>query len=282
MKALKFFLLLALFGVLSIQSRCKKDDPCMIEKPFKADFTLGELIGDSLIATDTLTFFRMTARAAEKYESMQWKIADDARTFDNQQEVGLNFGTQFVGQTFTVRLIAKGRANTACFPDDDGIDTITKQFTRVCSIGSGAYDCLNQPGSKYTPAPFGTWRGSISTNPSRQFDVTLVNFGQYPPPGAPSGSASRLFNLTEGCGGPWTTNNLNGCGGGPALPTSKGIEVAVSAFAFRAENTEGTSCCTPFKTLFGRVNEKDRNQITIYMTEFRTEQKSVFTGRRVQ
>jgi hypothetical protein len=281
MKVFKICLVLIAIGVLIIQSGCKKD-PCLIENYFKADFTLGEIIGDSLIATDTLTFYRMTAHAAAKYDYMKWEIGSDPRNFENQQEVGLNFGTEYVGQTFTVRLIAKGKANTACFPDDDGIDTVTKKITRVCSIGSGEYSCLNQPSLKHLPAPFGVWRGSVSDNPTREFDVTLVDFGQYPPPGANSGYNSRLFNLTEGCGGPWMTNNLNGCGGGPAEPTSKGLEVATGALAFYAKNTEGTRCCMAFKTLFGRVNEKDRNQIAIYMTQFSTGQKTVFTGRRIK
>ena len=284
MKTFKIFMMLAVIGVLSVQSRCKKDQdpgPCFGATPFKADFTLGEIIGDSLVATDTLTFYRMTARAAEKYASIKWEIGSDPRGFDNQQEVGLNFGDATIGQTFTVRMIAKGTPNTACYPNDDGIDTVTKQFTRVCAVGSGNWSCMKQPGPKYTPPVYGIWRGSMSDNPNREFDITFVAFGEYPPPGANAGFGSRLFNLPEGCGGPWVTGNLNGCGGGPALPTSAGRSIGTGALAFYSDNSSGSRCCPFNSKMFGRVLGKDRNQIVIYLTDM-DKKTTIFNGKRVQ
>lgn len=284
MKIFKSLLFLTVVATVGIQSKCKKDpdpNPCLDSSPFKADFTLGEMIGDSLVATDTLTYYRMTARAVAKYSSIKWQIGSDPRSFDNQQEVGLNFGGATIGQTFVVRMIATGVANTACFPNDDGIDTVTKQFTRVCAIGSGEYSCISKPGIKYVSPVYGVWRGSMKDNPNRVFDITFVEFGEYPPPGANSGFGTRLFNLPEGCGGPWTIGNLEGCGGGPALPTSKGRLVAPGAVAFSSDERTGSDCC-PYNTkMFGRVLGKERNEIIIYITDS-NKKTTVFNGKRVQ
>jgi hypothetical protein len=281
MKLINLYPLLAVIIILSVQSRCKREsDLCLNPSPFKADFTLGEIIGDSLVATDTLTFFRMTARAAEKYASIKWEIGNDARNFENKQEVNLDFNTPLIGQTFTVRMIAKGQPNTMCFPDDDGIDTVTKQFTRVCTTIQ--YSCLNKSGYKYIPPVFGVWRGATTDNPNHTFEVTLVDFGEYAQPGASvAGQGSRIFNLPEGCGGVWIRGNLNGCGGGPALPISMGREIGVGALAFSSDDASGSSCCPYNSKMFGRITDKARKEIIIYLTDSK-KQTTIFKGKRVE
>lgn len=53
-----------------------------------------------------------------------------------------------------------------------------------------------------TPYAFeGTFTGYNESEPDRMFDVTIVNFGPFPPPSDSAQYWLHVYNLTEGCGG---------------------------------------------------------------------------------
>jgi hypothetical protein len=169
---------------------CKKKDfsdtggyNCALQQEVKADFMMGELWGDEFIELDTIAmpidYGDGTTAQIEKDNlcHVHFKAKLDGATYEWQ--VGNNgtvqttksFSLQFsyrVG-TIPVRLIVHKTPNPYCFPNDDGVDTVTKYLT-ITNVEPHPY--------------FGKFKGYCLSKPEETFtiqiDTTKFNSIYYP------------------------------------------------------------------------------------------------------
>lgn len=124
------FLTLSL--ILLVFNSCHKKhtppDPCQGKTPFTANFFIKEEVGDSLVITDTvLQYSFVQFEAAGDYDSYEWKIGADPRSFTTKK-VRLLFLE--IGSNITIQLKATKRADP-CFPNAKTEETISKSFDVV-------------------------------------------------------------------------------------------------------------------------------------------------------
>jgi hypothetical protein len=137
-------------------------DPCKEIESLAGSFTMGERITnyggvDTVIVSDTvITENFVVFRADTTYESYEWKIGDDLRTFTSR-EVSLRFMQP--QSSVQIRLIAKWKPNKTCFPQDDGVDTVYKYLTVV--------------DKKLNPI-FGKYEGALVSNPIDFYTVEIT------------------------------------------------------------------------------------------------------------
>ncbi|MBD1397001.1 hypothetical protein H9Q13_07475 [Pontibacter sp. JH31] len=124
-----FAFILAGFGVSSCD-RKPTVNPKELEEPIRtrADFTIYENVSDSLFVADTVLMYNgivFKAAKNKKYKSYQWKVGNDERTFDKP-----SFALRFMHPegNVDVQLIVTYEPDLINFPDDPGIDTLTKTF----------------------------------------------------------------------------------------------------------------------------------------------------------
>jgi hypothetical protein len=123
------FLLCLLLAACSKPSNeeTPKPDPCKVEEaqPLKAAFKIEESVGDSLVITDTvMRYSGVRFTALGKYDSVKWKIGGDVRLF-RTLSVYLEFDYP---ETVKITLIGYRKPNKACFPTDDGVDTVSRNL----------------------------------------------------------------------------------------------------------------------------------------------------------
>jgi hypothetical protein len=121
-------LIIGIFGGLVACSE-KDPNPCAGAAPFKATFDILEEVGDTLIATDTaVANNRVFFKAPKGYDSYAWYVDDLKMDNFYIQKDPTQFFLGFMDPAKDVKitLVAKKKPLTACFPDDDGIDSITK------------------------------------------------------------------------------------------------------------------------------------------------------------
>lgn len=104
-------------------------NPCLNTTEFKADFKIEEQVGNNWVESDTMLINFIRFRATEDYTSYRWTVGNDNRVFTTKQ-FGLQFSRAEIGQEIEVTLIATGKKN-ACFPNDDGIDTLRKKIRLI-------------------------------------------------------------------------------------------------------------------------------------------------------
>lgn len=147
---------------------CRKKtevNPCSLIKQPTADFSILELVGDTSFIADTI--FRdnvVTFKSSEPFESFNWKVGDDPRSFTNA-EFNLTFFTSLV--TIPITLTGKLRPNTVCFPNDQGTYVNTKQFTTVEQFDKSLL--------RLSPM-IGRYRGYFTDSPSDTFTVNFQYF----------------------------------------------------------------------------------------------------------
>lgn len=155
-------IVLFLVGVLlsAVAESCHEDNtqpnPCDGVVPTSADFTMKELILDTLKPEADTIFTDNTVEFSAKYDAdeYEWKLSGDDRTWTTKS-FKLQF-YKFIGNV-DVRLIVKRKTvNKQCTPDDDGIDTVTRRLTVV-----------------RIPAIAGTYRGVNVENPQDTFTVMI-------------------------------------------------------------------------------------------------------------
>ena len=215
---LKLFAL-ATLGILGLTTCEKTPDPCAAMKPVSADFDLydGTVKTDTFWSPATVTFKAKDSTA----QSYEWSFPDGANTNDKR-----SFSLAFNNETgkIDVQLILKNKPQTACFPKDDGIDTVQKSVFLI---------------SYYEPPQYvGTFIGSDDTNPSHKFEVTIANFGMEQPDLEPKGWYTvgiRIFNIPEGCGG----GRINIYSYSPGI---RKIGSTYKTFVFSASNFVGNGC----------------------------------------
>jgi hypothetical protein len=120
---------------------CEKDiapeNPCDGQQATSAAFTIKEAtytqiieprLADFLMDTDSVYFRSVYFEATQaNADSFIWQIGTEPEPRYGKQ-VNVVFPDVLRGTTFTIQLIVKRNPNTQCFPNDDGIDTVMRQF----------------------------------------------------------------------------------------------------------------------------------------------------------
>jgi hypothetical protein len=155
------FLLCLLLAACSKPSNedTPKPDPCKAEEaqPLKAAFKIEESVGDSLVITDTIMRYSgVKFTALGKYDSVKWKIGGDVRLF-RTPTVSLEFDDP---ETVRITLVGYRKPNKACFPTDDGVDTVSRNLVVL------SYD-------KYQSPLKGIYRGYVVGKEQDVFDVAI-------------------------------------------------------------------------------------------------------------
>jgi len=159
MKKLKIGALVALLflmGIICTFSNCEdtpiKIDPCAEKNAVTASFTIYENVSDSLFVADTvLQYNTIVFSADENYDSYEWTVGDDARIFTTKK-FHLSF-QQPVGKIDVTLKVTKA-PDAKCFPEDDGVDVLTKSFVVIDwrnSLTIGEYEGVNisKPSEKF-------------------------------------------------------------------------------------------------------------------------------------
>lgn len=176
-KQILFFVGLALVGgFIPMLDGCGSDpklriDPCKDKTPASARFKIGERIynyssgniaeTDTVIVSDTvLNEQKIVFEAKDENDSYEWRIGEDTKILTGKK-VTLSFSAVSGGfalpYTLSVRLIAKKKPDTLCFPKDDGVDTVTQKFTII---------------ERNKNPIIGNYEGYLKSNPT---DIFIVN-----------------------------------------------------------------------------------------------------------
>ncbi len=239
------FLLLAILA-------CKKNkeetpqpqDPCLTAEaqPLKAAFTMAEKVGDSLVITDTIMqYSAVRFMAVGKYDSVKWKIGTDARLFQSPSVV-LEFDDP---ETIKVTLVGYRKPNKACFPTDDGVDTVSRNLVVLSHFN-------------YNSRIRGVYRGYVVGKEQEIFDVAIdsltprmgtADYRDFP------GAPPRYFvaNLPKGIQNPPTFR----------YAISDGI---IGGSSFLLKQREYVSDCQG-RIMFGCLSP-DSKQLTVDYTIF--------------
>jgi|688.fasta_scaffold00973_21 hypothetical protein len=258
---LNVFVLMSIGGILLFSS-CGdnlKPDPCFKKKQVKVDFTIGEILNfatDTVLISDTTLANNMVLFKAESdFLSYEWKIGNDLKVFTGK-EVKLRFTSS--EPRVEIRLIAKWKPDTKCFPNDDGVDTVYKYLTVI---------------DYYKNPILGVYNGYVKSNPTESFDVTVSLENIYVPDC--DCSADPRF-----CGCSYIIRNINkGCDANRGGIADLGITVGYKQLKFNWEQgrciSDKPSCRAPIGWFsldkFGKdatikfttlVNSTDCNQPT--------------------
>lgn len=122
------------------------------------------------------------------YTSYQWLVGPvDQR---NGQNIVVSFDDVTLG-TIPVRLIAKRPLNTACFPKDDGVDTLTKVLTLV-------------PYRDQRAPIYGKFQGANKGTPADTFSIRIYSGPNFRYPDVPGAEPSNyLIGVPKGCRTPY-------------------------------------------------------------------------------
>ena len=174
----RLFIGLLLFAVL-ITAACCKDkcsdpanpdcgnyDACYGKKSTSAAFTIEEQVSERFFETDTVggnNLVRFTAN--EEADSYMWYLGSEIITTKSFLRKGFPRN-----QTLTVTLVVKRTPNTTCFPSDKGVDSVTRSFY----VWPEVFNFNTTPITVTTYYPiYGTYNGSLKSNPSVNFNTTL-------------------------------------------------------------------------------------------------------------
>ncbi len=147
---------------------CDNYNPCIDEQPTSAAFTIKEATyidmvhyanTDFLIDTDTCynnsIYFESIIQDAD---SFIWQVGSEIEPRYGKQ-INVVFPDNLRGRNFSVRLIVKRKPNTNCYPNDDGVDTVTRRFY---------FMKLNE-----TLSWEGTYYGSDDDKPDSMYTIVL-------------------------------------------------------------------------------------------------------------
>ena len=195
MKQGKPYVLLMLVSIFLILSNCKKDeapccditnpeypnyDPCWDASEVTADFTISERFGsaaryyksiDSAFVRTAL-YFKAEEEDATSYT---WYLGAEVIT---EREFERTFHTVDFYNPITVTLVVEKEPRLDCYPEDDGVDTLTRTFWRV-------HQCQS--------LVVGNYRGVWTDEP---LDTFIVGFELVDYVGAPdSCDQIQVYNL---------------------------------------------------------------------------------------
>ncbi|MGB0982559.1 MAG: hypothetical protein ACPG19_00890 [Saprospiraceae bacterium] len=232
---------------------CKNYDPCW-EGEVKASFTIMEQFSANFTPvryfvpydTDTIMQHSVEFAAPEGFEKYTWLIGSEA--IDGRVVYRSNFPR---GQTTPITLIVEKRPNTICFPEDDGIDTLTRYMYRTIDRCEQQFD--------------GWYIGSYNRTPNVIDTFKIETCGPY------------SFD------NPYLSDRMSGYFG--CEYDVSDTQAQVIDFIIRYKEIsfwQGQSNCgTPGGT--ARISDDDPNEITItYSLEDAREELYVFKGRRIR
>jgi len=188
-------------------------DPCSGSEPVTAHFTMYESLDGKAVAADTVLFGNFISFAADKkYDSYQWRIGTDARVW-RDSVVRLRF--EKAEGDVPVYLIVHGKPNTACFANDDGIDTVKK--------------ILHVAGGWEKTRVLGNYHGHNTDAPrdTFTFSIEYKDLGDF-------GKRFIMNNLNPGCTEPAQD-------GAPAID----ISIGYRSFQFVSTGWVGMGCDDP-------------------------------------
>lgn len=195
-------LLLAGATLALLLPACRKDktntdpNPCLTQKANPLTFRVLERTGtpspDTVYSNQDVAFEAPGA----PYTSYQWLIGSSPTVYMTKR-VALFFPSSVEGQR-QVRLIARRPPNTACFPKDDGVDTLARIVTfvpRRTDIRTG----LDRA------AIIGRFQGAATDAPRDTFTIRIY---RAPEPSGPAGDprvpwTTMMSNLSKGCSSPY-------------------------------------------------------------------------------
>ncbi|MDQ3073333.1 MAG: G8 domain-containing protein, partial [Bacteroidota bacterium] len=122
---LSFILLLC----LALSFSCNKNKHCKTLPA--ADFLIEEIIWDDTpgVVTDTIVEFgTISLRALREYDSYEWQIGTEQQPRTGKSP-RVSFGP--LPEPITITFTGRREPMPECFPDDDGIDVISKQLAVV-------------------------------------------------------------------------------------------------------------------------------------------------------
>jgi hypothetical protein len=238
MKTRNFLFWSGLLWVLMACGNERDPDPCKDLTPVTADFKIEEwlfILGP--YETDTvLTYRPIIITALQDYDSYEWKVGSDP-TIRTEKSFNLGF-TQAVGK-IDIRLIARRSPNLSCFPDDNGIDTLTKSVYV----------------SEWANSPIiGNYEGYVVGRESDRFVVEIQDYG--------GDCGITIKNIPKGCVGvvggssipdPCNEIGLDGFPGGGAFSFDTGYYGGGGC-----DNSEG----------FAKLKKGNKNEIEIEYTRF--------------
>lgn len=147
---------------------------CDDKLPVTATALVGELIGDSAIATDTAFTGTIVFESLQAYDFIEWKVGADPRSF-NSKKFSLRFNTP--EPTFGITLSVQGSTDLACFPDDDGKDSRSSNLTILPRDSTAKTPLIGKYSGYVEGKPLDTFTVSIDfRNDKRYWPV----FGQAP------------------------------------------------------------------------------------------------------
>lgn len=151
---------------------CKETEPpaensCQNAQEVSADFAIEVAVGDRYFDGDSIYVQNLVRfRAKQKLDNYLWVLG--AETISTQSFSRTLFPQ---GTWINVTLMVKSKPNTACFPNDNGMDTLTKRFYVWPS--NPEEKILNKPPTIPSFPIYGTYRGYKASNPSKEVYVTL-------------------------------------------------------------------------------------------------------------
>ena len=147
---------------------CENYDPCWDQAPVSAAFHMYERgalpMPDGWIDYDTDTLYGSSIKFTALEDSAEYEWQLGAETIRERSFVRRGFPKNV---PLTVTLIVRKSANTVCFPDDNGVDTLTRTF-----ISSTGVDPKCFRGGTIGPIP-GRYEGVFANEPTtlRQVEV---------------------------------------------------------------------------------------------------------------
>lgn len=195
--ALRFLLFLG-GGLFLVLGSCRHDqplpDPCAGAKANPLAFHYLEYTGtptaDTAYNKQVISF----VGPGIPYTAYHWQVGPViTRT---TQQFALSFDDQIVGP-IPVQLIAHRPPNTACFPHDDGIDTLTQLLTLV-------------PRPSLRAPIYGKFQGANRSSPQDTFTVRIYSGPNYTYPTNPRADPTDyVSNLPKGCKMPYVYVGLS-------------------------------------------------------------------------
>lgn len=182
------FVLSYLLLLSSCQHQEDSPNPCQAAKANPLAFyyleSTGTATADTAFNSQQITFVGPSA----PYTSYQWQVGNlITRT---SQQFTLSFDDTNYG-IVPVTLIAHRPLNTACFPHDDGIDTLTQNL-------------VLQPRPNLRAPIYGKFQGANKSTPRDTFTVRIYSGPNYAHPTIPQAEPTNyVSNLPKGCSSPY-------------------------------------------------------------------------------
>lgn len=188
--------LFAVFLFITCKQENLTPDPCFNAEPFKASLKIAEIQGDSLIETDTVLINSTVSFSAStpvtSFSTYKFHIGT-MDTITEKNEIRLFFGERYVspGDLIKVKVIATGKPNTNCFPNDKSTDTIEKSFRII----------------HWKDAPIiGKYAGYFGSDIEKK-DKQVVEVKYNAPDNLYTFGRFELYNINKGCNLTLTTQD---------------------------------------------------------------------------